>query len=57
MSTDQGGFGGPKKPKATFGDVMLGIPSGGKDRDGGGKGKPKGKDKKAPPPQDDDQGT
>jgi small subunit ribosomal protein S1 len=23
-----GGFGGPKKPKATFGDVMLGIPAG-----------------------------
>jgi len=38
--TDQnsgGGFGsGPKKPKATFGDVMLGIPS-------GGGGKPDGK--------------
>ncbi|ATB33398.1 30S ribosomal protein S1 [Melittangium boletus DSM 14713] len=33
-----GGF-GPKKPKATFGDVMLGIPSGrsGEDR-GGGRG-------------------
>ena len=46
---NSGGFGGPKKPKATFGDVMLGIPSGrggesdkprdrgGKDRGGGGK--------------------
>lgn len=33
---NKGGFGGPKKPKPTFGDVMLGIPSGGKDRDGGG---------------------
>ncbi len=39
--TDQnmGGFGGPKKPKATFGDVMLGIPSG----RGGESDKPKGR--------------
>ena len=29
-----GGF-GPKKPKATFGDVMLGIPSGRADERGG----------------------
>ncbi|MCE9671283.1 S1 RNA-binding domain-containing protein [Myxococcus stipitatus] len=30
---------GPKKPKATFGDVMLGIPSGGSGRgEGGGRG-------------------
>lgn len=28
-------FSGPKKPKATFGDVMLGIPSGGRDDRGG----------------------
>ncbi len=40
---NSGGFGGgPKKPKATFGDVMLGIPSGrggdsDKPRDRGGK--------------------
>ncbi|HLL01264.1 MAG TPA: S1 RNA-binding domain-containing protein [Myxococcaceae bacterium] len=33
-----GGFGGPKKPKATFGDVMLGIPSGGGQREGRGGG-------------------
>ena len=33
-----GGFGGPKKPKPTFGDVMLGIPSG-----RGGDDKPKGR--------------
>src|SRR5258708_37406143 len=26
--------GGAKRPKATFGDAMLGIPSGGKDHDG-----------------------
>ncbi|RKH61085.1 S1 RNA-binding domain-containing protein [Corallococcus interemptor] len=33
-----GGF-GPKKPKATFGDVMLGIPSGGQGNErGGGRG-------------------
>lgn len=34
MSDDnnKGGF-GPKKPRATFGDVMLGIPSGGGERD------------------------
>ncbi|WP_434390790.1 S1 RNA-binding domain-containing protein [Melittangium boletus] len=33
-----GGF-GPKKPKATFGDVMLGIPSGGgREERGGGRG-------------------
>ncbi|TQF11925.1 S1 RNA-binding domain-containing protein [Myxococcus llanfairpwllgwyngyllgogerychwyrndrobwllllantysiliogogogochensis] len=29
---------GPKKPKATFGDVMLGIPSGGASRGEGGRG-------------------
>jgi small subunit ribosomal protein S1 len=29
---------GPKKPKATFGDVMLGIPAGRSDRDGRGGG-------------------
>jgi small subunit ribosomal protein S1 len=34
-----GGFGGPKKPKPTFGDVMLGIPSG----RGGESDKPKGR--------------
>ncbi|XXF81158.1 S1 RNA-binding domain-containing protein [Myxococcaceae bacterium GXIMD 01537] len=42
---------GPKKPKATFGDVMLGIPAGRSDREGrgggdrergGGRGKPQG---------------
>jgi small subunit ribosomal protein S1 len=36
----QGGGGGdgmgPKKPRATFGDVMLGIPSGNRDDKGGG---------------------
>lgn len=63
--TDQnsGGFGGgPKKPKATFGDVMLGIPSGrggesdkprdrgGKDRGGGPGGG--GKDRGGPPGRD-----
>ncbi|PTL80807.1 S1 RNA-binding domain-containing protein [Vitiosangium sp. GDMCC 1.1324] len=45
-----GGF-GPKKPKATFGDVMLGIPAGrggereergGRDRDRGGSDRPRG---------------
>ncbi|HYV45509.1 MAG TPA: S1 RNA-binding domain-containing protein [Myxococcaceae bacterium] len=39
MSDEKSGFGGkgggPKKPAATFGDVMLGIPSGARDRDGG----------------------
>ena len=42
VSNDQGGSGngfGPKKPKATFGDVMLGIPAGGQGRDDrGGRG-------------------
>ncbi len=33
-----GGMGGPKKPKATFGDVMLGIPAGRSDREGRGGG-------------------
>ncbi len=55
--TDQnsGGFGGgPKKPKATFGDVMLGIPSGrggesDKPRDRGGKDRG-GKDRGGGPP-------
>jgi small subunit ribosomal protein S1 len=64
--TDQnaGGFGGPKKPKATFGDVMLGIPSGrggesdkpkgrGGDRDRkGGGGGGRGGDRNGPPRQD-----
>ncbi|MCP3142011.1 S1 RNA-binding domain-containing protein [Pyxidicoccus xibeiensis] len=31
-------MGGPKKPKATFGDVMLGIPSGGSGRGEGDRG-------------------
>nr|WP_274622278.1 S1 RNA-binding domain-containing protein [Myxococcus fulvus] len=31
-------MGGPKKPKATFGDVMLGIPSGGSGRGEGPRG-------------------
>lgn len=39
VSDEKSGFGGksggPKKPAATFGDVMLGIPSGARDRDGG----------------------
>ena len=44
-----GGFGGPKKPKATFGDAMLGIPSGSRDdRDRGGGGRGKGGDRKGP---------
>src|SRR6476646_8232407 len=36
---DKGGF-GPKKPKATFGDVMLGIPAGrgGEKEERGGRG-------------------
>src|SRR5262245_55324527 len=42
VSDEKSGFGGkgggPKKPQATFGDVMLGIPSGARDRDGGGRG-------------------
>lgn len=43
MSNEQSGGGsgfggGPKKPRATFGDVMLGIPAG-----GGGEGKPGGR--------------
>jgi small subunit ribosomal protein S1 len=43
VSDEKSGFGGkggggPKKPPATFGDVMLGIPSGARDRDGGGRG-------------------
>jgi small subunit ribosomal protein S1 len=37
--------GGAKRPKATFGDAMLGIPSGGKDRDDGPREK---KEKKEP---------
>lgn len=43
VSDEKSGFGGrggggPKKPPATFGDVMLGIPSGARDRDGGPRG-------------------
>lgn len=40
---DRGGF-GPKKPKATFGDVMLGIPAGrgGEREERGGRGGPGG---------------
>lgn len=37
--SDDNKFGGAKKPRATFGDVMLGIPSGqGGDKDRGGRG-------------------
>ena len=43
MSDEKSGFGkgggGPKRPPATFGDVMLGIPSGARDRDGGRPGR------------------
>jgi small subunit ribosomal protein S1 len=59
-----GGFGGPKKPKATFGDVMLGIPSGrAGEREGGrggdrGRGGPdrKGGDREARPKPEGDSG-
>lgn len=49
VSNEQGGSGGsggfgPKKPRATFGDVMLGIPSGGRsDERGGGRGGDRGR--------------
>jgi small subunit ribosomal protein S1 len=48
--TDEHKGTGPKKPKATFGDAMLGIPSGG-DRDSGDrreKREPKGEKEKKP---------
>ena len=60
MSEQKGGFGsggsgfGPKKPKATFGDVMLGIPAGRggerEERGGRGAGGGRGGDKGRGPP-------
>ena len=57
MSDDNNKFGfGPKKPRATFGDAMLGIPSGGGERDrpkrdsrGPGRDRPR-EDAQAPAP-------
>jgi small subunit ribosomal protein S1 len=44
-----GGFGGPKKPRATFGDVMLGIPSGGREEKRERKGERKGERREGKP--------
>ena len=48
-----GSFDAPKKPKATFGDVMLGIPAGRSGEERGGGGRERSKSGGAPSQQDD----